>query len=222
MCLNKKFEVKENMTVTWHAGAMDTEANTLSSIKTALDANADIVEFDVSSLPDGTPVIIHADFADDPTLPTLEDALKLTAQYEKTSINLDMKNTVCVKQVDELVHKYGLEKRAFYTGINEDWIDAVKNNSTLPCYLNAHPREKEKLLSDAADGFMKNAISLGVAGININFREITPAFLSAVKKYNLPLSVWTPSNDIDIMLALEMKPDNITSRRPDIVKKYIK
>lgn len=222
MCFHKKtFTVSPNFTLTWHAGAMKTVPNTLDSVKTALDAKADIFEIDVSFLPDGTPVIIHDDAPTDTSLPTLEAVLELMSAYEVTQINLDLKSVKNVPEVHRLVKKYSLEKRAFYTGVDKNWLPQVKELSSLPCYINMHPSSKEKSRSEDADALMVEALKLGAIGININFRDASATLIASARKNNLLVSLWTPSTKADVITALGFAPDNITSRRPDKVKALI-
>lgn len=217
MFLKKNYTLPEGFTVTWHAGAMKTEANTLPSLKKALDAGADIAELDVSFLPDGTPVLIHAGAPTDPSLPKLADAFALTAQYEKTALNLDLKSTANVKAVDELAKKYGLEDRAFFTGVGEDWVDAVKSVSTLPYYLNTAPSIPEMYDREKAAALVQKAIDLGCVGLNMHFSHATYVLLDTARKQNMLISLWTPSKTPEIKMVLGFAPDNLTTTRPDRV-----
>ena len=45
--------------------------------------------------------------------------------------------------VYELVKAKGLENRVFYTGVFEDWIETVKNNSSIPFFINYTPSVKK-------------------------------------------------------------------------------
>lgn len=217
MFFTKSRELPENFTVTWHAGAMNTENNTLPSLKKALDADADIAELDVSFLPDGTPVLIHAEAPTDVSLPRLEDAFALTAQYKRTCLNLDLKSTANVKAVDELAVKYGLEKRAFYTGVGEEWVSAVKSASALPCYLNTAPSLTEMYDREKAAELVEKAAELGCIGLNMHFSHATYILLSAARSQNMLVSLWTPSKTAEIEMVLGFSPDNITTTRPDRV-----
>ena len=49
-----------DFTITCHAGALGTKANTVDSVRTAVKWGAQIVEFDVTFRPSGLPVIIHS------------------------------------------------------------------------------------------------------------------------------------------------------------------
>ncbi len=215
MFLKKNYNLPEGFTVTWHAGALHTQNNTLPSLKTALDYGADIAELDVSFLPDGTPVIIHDSAPTDTSLPRLEDAFRLVAQYEKTCLNLDLKSTVNVKAVDELAEKYGLTDRAFYTGVGESWIPAVKSASKLPYYLNIYPSLPDMYDRERAAAIAKKAADLGCIGLNMHFSHATHVLLEAARKQNMLISLWTPSKTAEIKLVLALSPDNLTTTRPD-------
>lgn len=216
MYFTKNYSMPENYTITWHSGAMDTVDNTLPSLKVALDAEADIAELDVSFLPDGTPVLIHDGAPTDTTLPKLDDALALTAQYEKTCLNLDLKSVAALKAIDALVKKHGLEKRVFFTGVGEDWIAAVKENTAIPYYLNVglspaeiHSREKTAAVA-------KKAAALGCIGINLHFSNGSPELIEAARAENMLVSLWTPSRQAELNAVFVLAPDNVTTKRPDL------
>lgn len=211
----KNINLPEGFTVTWHAGALHTANNTLPSLKTALDYGADIAELDVSFLPDGTPVLIHADAPTDTSLPKLEDAFALVAKYEKTCLNLDLKSVANVKAVDELAKKYGLENRAFYTGVGANWVPAVKSASALPYYLNAGPTLPEMYDREKAAAIVKKAVELGCIGLNMHFSHATHVIMEEARRQNMLVSLWTPSKSAEIKLVLAIAPDNLTTTRPD-------
>lgn len=221
MFLKHHYEMPENYTITWHSGAMDTVDNTLPSLKTALDGGADIAELDVSFLPDGTPVLIHDGAPTDTTLPRLDDALALTAQYEKTSLNLDLKSTANVKAIDELVKKHGLEKRAFFTGVGEGWVEAVKSASTLPYYFNVSPSLDVIHDRKKSAALVKRAVELGCVGLNMHFSFAAPELIEAAKAQKQLVSLWTPSTEADLNLVLVCAPDNVTTNRPDIAYRLL-
>ncbi len=208
----------EGFTITCHAGALGTKANTLESIRAAVDWGADVVEFDVSFRPDGTAVIIHNSSPSANQGVLLDDALKIVAGVDKCRINLDIKSTANLPEVDRLVKKHGLFERVFYTGVFEDWVDAVKKSSAIPYYLNHKITEEEAADKKAALEIIKKTNELGAIGINSHYKHATKDFNKTVHENGLLVSLWTVNKIGDMPGVIETQPDNITTKKPNILK----
>ncbi len=206
------------LTITYHAGAMHTKANSPSSITAALEADAKIVEFDVSFRPDGTPVIIHNSAPSQNQGILLADALAVVAKSENCRINLDIKSTANLGEVDRLVKKAGLFDRVFYTGVFADWVEKVKSTSSIPYYLNHNVTPDEASDPRAAQTVADNAKSLGAIGINSNFKNANEMFIEKMRENGLPVSLWTVNEISDMVRVIDLKPDNITTKKPHIMK----
>ncbi len=212
-------DLPDGFTVTYHAGAMHTAPNSVSSVKAAIEDDAQIVEFDVSFRPDGTPVIIHNSQPNASQGVFLENALEVVAEHPTCRINLDIKSTKNLGAVDELVKLYGLSERVFYTGVFEDWVETVRNNSSITYYLNynvsAEEVNNEALLQAIADKVKK----CGAIGINSNFRNATKAFVDFMHKNGLLVSLWTVNKLEDMSEVIAFCPDNITTKKPQFLKR---
>jgi glycerophosphoryl diester phosphodiesterase len=103
-------------TVTAHAGAMGTRANSVASLRKAVLAGADVVEVDVSLRPNGLPVIIHNSAPSSRQGVLLEHAL-IEIVESCVQINLDLKSFNTLQTVQQLVEKYRLLDRIFFTGL---------------------------------------------------------------------------------------------------------
>lgn len=204
-------------TVTYHAGAMHTKANTVSSVIAAIEHGAKIVEFDVSFRPDGTPVIIHSSAPSKSEGILLKDALAVVADNTQCKINLDIKSTANLGEVDKLVRDAGLFDRVFYTGVFADWVDAVKSSSQIPYYLNHKITAEESTDPEAAQKVADKAKSLGAVGINSNFRNASVMFVEKMKENGLPVSLWTVNKISDMVNVIDLRPDNITTKYPHIM-----
>ena len=219
---NKFGEMPDGFTFTCHAGAMLTKANSLESVREAIEWGAQIVEFDVSFRPSGTAVIIHNGNPTEKMGVLLEDALKIVADSETCKINLDLKSTANVAEVDRLVNKYNLSARVFYTGVFADWVDAVKSSSDIPYYLNHSITKEEASDKNAALAVVKKAKELGAFGINSNFRGASKLFVDTMHENGLLVSLWTANNADDMVKCIELKPDNITTKKPNMLKALLK
>lgn len=221
--LNKKnlssdYILPEGFTVTYHAGAMHTPANSICSLKAAIDADAQVVEFDVSFRPDGTPVIIHNSEPNDSQGVFLENALEVVAGHPTCKINLDIKSMKNLGAVDELVGLYGLTKRVFYTGVFEDWVETVRSNSAIPYYLNHKITAEEASDPLLAQNIADKAKELGAIGINSHFKFASRMFTDIMHKNGLLVSLWTVNKSADMPKVLSLYPDNITTKCPHILR----
>lgn len=204
-------------TVTAHAGAMGTRANSLSSLRKAVLVGADIVEVDVSLRPNGIPVIIHNSAPSSRQGVLLEQAFIELAE-SSVQINLDLKSFNTLQTVQQLVEKYRLLDRAFFTGVTEKEVCQVRAMCPLiPCYLNATTVEQHREDERYAVDFSENVASLGCIGLNCQHKQISRALVLALAERNLLTSVWTVDKAADILAMLELGVNNITTKRPNKV-----
>lgn len=212
----------DGFTLTYHAGALKTEPNTVESINAALAHGAKVVEFDVTFRPDGTPVIIHACAPSENEGVLLDEALAAVSKSENCRINLDIKSTANLPQVDALVKKHNLFERVFYTGVFREWVNAVKAGSAIPYYLNhnisAEEAKSKELLQKLAD----EIIALGAIGLNSNFRNASLTATETMRKNGLLVSYWTVNGSKNAAKVIACKPDNITTKKPHLLAEMIK
>ena len=208
-------------TLTYHAGALNTKPNTVESIEAALADGAKVVEFDVSFRPDGTAVIIHADRPKENEGVLLDNALAAVAKDKNCRINLDIKSTANLPQVDILVKKHGLSERVFYTGVFRDWVDAVKENSDIPYYLNHNVSAEEAASTILLQKLAEEIVSLGAIGLNSNFSNANATVTEVMHKNGLLVSLWTVNSSKDAARVIGYLPDNITTKKPHLIKNMI-
>ncbi len=206
------------MTVTAHAGAFNTPANSIENIEKVIENGCDIIEVDVTFRKDGTPVIIHKDMADDNEGVLLSEVFKLISTSESLLINLDIKSTLNLPAVDALLNEYGLFERAFYTGVFEDWVPSVKENSAVPYYLNLSVEEAERNDPETAEKAVRKIRDSGAVGMNVRYTNVTEILVSGLHKNNIPISVWTVDDEETAKHFALLGVDNITTRRPDMFK----
>lgn len=194
---------------------METEPNSLESIEVAIKNNAAIIEIDLTFRPDGTPVIIHSDAPAENEGVLFEEAIKVLSNDE-CRVNLDIKSTANLPSVDEIINKYQMMNRVFYTGVFEDWVETVRSNSAIPYYLNYSVNE-----SVCAQALADKAKNLGVIGINSNFNGVTKEFVDSIHRNGLEVSLWTANTEEEMLICAAMNPDNITTKRPDLLNSII-
>ena len=191
-------------TVTAHTGAVRTEDNTLRSVKAGLACGADIIEVDVRFFPDGMPALGHDELGPESVL--LEAVFKLMRRYPSVSVNLDMKEKTHIPRMVELAVQYGVEDRAFMTGMGRNDCVAWRDCG-LPYYLNS---------TDVAA-----AKEVGAMGVNINFRDCTEELVQSAHEEGLLVSVWTVDEEPDMREMLQLDVDNITTRKPIILRRIM-
>ncbi|MCH5190611.1 MAG: glycerophosphodiester phosphodiesterase [Oscillospiraceae bacterium] len=211
----------DGFTVTAHTGCMETEENSLESIKTGAQSGARIVEFDLYFTKDLTPVLSHGEPVGGEI--TLDEALKYLSTFADIRANIDIKRTDALDKVFELVNEYGLSDRVFFTGVNEDFVDAVKASCpNIEYYLNIDVDKKRSQDGEYIAYLIENTENAGAVGINLNQNGVSKELVKAFHGNGLLVSVWTVDKERDMHKILELSPDNITTREPGLLCEIIK
>ncbi len=208
-------------TYTAHTGCMGTKDNSLESIEAAVENGAHIVEFDLNFTKDGEPVLAH----DKPKggEVTLDEAFAKISGYEKIKVNVDIKSTAALEKVKPIAEKYGLQDRIFYTGVHDEFLEAVKSNGGgVPYYLNVDVKSESKHTQEYLDSLVEKVKLSGAVGINFNTDNATKQLVDTFHANGLLVSIWTVDNDVDIYRVLSYAPDNITTRKPDKLSEAVK
>ncbi len=211
----------KNFTYTAHTGCVDTKDNSLEAIEIGAKYGADIVEFDLNFLSDGTPVLAH----DEPkgNEVTLDEAFKKVSEYENLKVNVDAKSVENIKAVYPLAQKYGLEDRIFYTGIELSDVEIViKDSPDVPYYLNVDVEKPKKQTPEYLQSLVENVKTCGAIGINFNKDNATKELVNTFHKNDLLVSIWTVNKEKEMYEILHLAPDNITTRRPDKLEEILK
>lgn len=214
----RKLHLSDSFTVTAHSGSMDTKDNSLESIEKAISIDADVVEFDVRFQSDGTPVMAHDRMGVNKAV-KVEDAFKIiTEPGVDIKINLDIKETTNLIDLEKLVVRYSLEDRAFMTGVTEDKVSEVKRQcSVLKYYLNYSPAK----LKISKESYQNKVLQLleqtGAIGINCNYIYMSERLAETLHAKGYLLSIWTVNQEDKIARCLVLGADNVTSKVPDRV-----
>ena len=216
-----KINPPESFTYTAHTGCIKTKDNSLNAIEIGIENGANVVEFDLQFLEDGTPVLAH----DEPTgnEVTLDEAFKKVSEYESIQVNVDIKVTDNLKAVYPLAKKYGIENQIFYTGVKAEFVEAVKKDSPeVPYYLNVDVAKPRKQTPEYLEGLVEEVKKSGAIGINFNKDNATKELVDIFHENDLLVSIWTVNEEKDIYKILHLSPDNITTRRPDKMSEILK
>lgn len=207
--------------VTWHAGAMHTRANTIHSVKKAVACKAQIVELDVTFRPDGTPVIIHLAQPSMKQGKLLDDALAAVAESDSCRINLDLKAFNHADAVDPLVRKHGLLERVFYTGIELKDTGIIADSSEIPYYLNANIGITNRENADAIQALADKIKACGAIGLNTHYSGVSALLVEIMHKNGLLVSAWTANDTLTQKMLINAGVDNITTKRPDKLNRLL-
>lgn len=215
-----KLNLSEGFTITAHTGCMGTEENSLDSIKMGIENGANVVEFDLYFTEDGAPILSH----DEPVGGeiTLNEAFAYFRMFKDIKANVDIKTVDALEKVYSLAIENNVEDRIFYTGVKDEFVNAIKKNSPeIRYYLNvdvdkSQNTNKEYLLTLAEK--VKNA---GAIGINFNYKSASKELVEVFRENGLLVSIWTVDSEYNMYKILSFGPDNITTRHPDKLSKII-
>lgn len=211
----------DGFTLTAHTGCEGTEDNSLEAIKKGYESGAEIVEFDLNFTPDGKAVLSH-DEANGRCV-TLDDAFALVTELPELRVNVDCKSVADLRAVVALAEKHGVSERFFYTGIFENDVAAVCEQTPQVVYwlnfeVNLLKKNNEKYLRSLA----QKVRELGAVGLNINHKKCSKRLVEVFHREGLMVSIWTVNERRHMLRALKLGVDNITTRQPSELKELIK
>lgn len=214
----KKDNLK-NFTYTAHTGCMGTKENSLESIDVGVQYGAQIVEVDVQYY-NGTPVLSHNEPKGDEV--TLEEGFLKIKEYDDLKVNVDIKSVENIGAVKEIAEKTNVMDRIFFTGINDEFVSAVKEKCPdIEYYLNVSVLPLRKQTDEYLNSLVEKVKNSGAIGINFNKKSATKKLVDVFHNNGLLVSIWTVNGYFKIRKILSYGPDNITTRRPDKMKKAL-
>lgn len=210
------------LTLTAHSGSMGLPDNSIEAMAAGVAAGADIVEFDLRFDRDGAPVLSHDAPFGEPE--PLSAAFAFLAAHPGVRANVDVKDVSGLGRIAPLAREYGVLDRIFYTGVSAADAPTVRVKSPeIPYYLNTDVQNEKDAdlrapLADLYAALAAKTKALGAVGINIHHTLLTPLLQDVFRRAGLPISVWTVNEPTDIARVTALTPENITSRRPDLVR----
>ena len=219
----RKLTFMDDFTITAHTGAYGIEMNSIEAVEAAIKNNVQILEVDVRQRPNGTLVMSHELVVTNNDGTPLEDALKLIKEKEDMQINFDIKETRVLNDLHALLVDYNLLDRSFLTGIEQINVKAVKdsNCANMDYYLNYKPSKFKAFSDDYRQKIIKLLEDTGAVGINCNYKFAGSQLSNLLHKKGYKLSVWTVDSERSAKKMLVIKPDNITTKDPDMINSVI-
>lgn len=213
---------QKNYTVTAHTGCMNTQANTIESIKAGFECEADIIEIDIRFDKNLIPVLSHDEVKSKLSYTTLSQAFDTIKCYPDKKVNLDIKETDNLPEIQRLAKEKGVISQIFFTGVNDDFVQAVKRDCPeIPFYLNFGKKTNMAKFESYIRFLVDKTKNYGAIGINMTKENCNPKLIERFKKEGLLISVWTITDTVNDKVYLDMDVDNITCKNPDEVLAYI-
>lgn len=218
----RKLSFVEGFTITAHTGAYGTAMNSIESIQAAIENKAAIVEVDVRQRPDHTPVMNHDLVVTNNDGTPLAEAFMLLKDTD-IKINLDIKETRVLNSLYQLLVEYNLVERSFLTGIEMINVKAVKESdcAEMDYYLNYKPIRTKVFFDEYRQKLIDMLEETGAIGINCNYKYANSQLSNLLHKKGYKLSVWTVDKERTAKKMLVIKPDNITTKDPDLINGVI-
>lgn len=212
----------DDFTITVHTGAYNTQMNSIDSVKVAIDNNAKVIEVDIRQRPDGTVVMAHDLVVTNNDGVPFEEIVPLLKGTD-VRINLDIKETRVLNNLHKILVENELLEQSFLTGIEIINVKAVKESdcADMEYYLNYMPSRSRVFFDEYRTKLIDLLNETGAVGINCNYKYANSQLSSLLHKNGYKLSVWTVNTERRAKKMLAIKPDNITTKEPQMIENVI-
>lgn len=219
--MKKVNNLPKNFTITAHTGCMKTKENSLESIRMGVENGANIVEFDLYFTEKGEPVLSHNKPVGGEI--TLDEAFEYISKFENIKVNVDIKTCDALEKVYPCAQKYGVENIIFYTGVKDEFVEPVKKGSPeVEYFLNVSVKKSKRTDREYLMSLVEKVKNAGAIGINFNHKSASKELVDVFHENGLLVSIWTVNNKLKMRRILTFAPDNITTRKPDKLSKFVK
>lgn len=217
-----KLIIMDNFTITAHTGAYNTPMNSVESVKASIENSVKVIELDVRRRPDGTIVMAHDIVLTNRDGVDIREAFALLTNTD-IKINLDIKETKVLDDLYLILVDYKIVENSFLTGIETSDVKAVResNCAQLDYYLNYTPSRTKIFMDDYRQKLISMLDETGAIGINCNYQFASSQLSNLLHTKGYKLSVWTVDTERKAKKMLVCKPDNITTKDPDMIQSVI-
>jgi len=119
--------------------------NTIASLEAALAARMDMVELDVIALPDGSLVLGHSLRELGSAPPTLDQALRVIAEHEGTSLLTDVKRPGYESELVDALRRHDLIERTLASSAEVSTLRALRRIEPSLTRGRTYPRDRLRL-----------------------------------------------------------------------------
>jgi glycerophosphoryl diester phosphodiesterase len=148
-------------------------------------------------------------------IPTLDELLEAFPDFR---INIEAKEPQVAEPLVRVIHRHGAESRVLVAAAHERYRASVRGYPG-PWGASRHQVILFWLLHSLPGGgpYTPPVDVLQVPEHWRGFRIVTPAFIEAAHRRNIPVQVWTVDEVEDMKRLLEWGIDGIQSDRPDLL-----
>ena len=222
-----QYSFPEGAVITAKNGLANNEKNSLIYVRAALQKDVDCFEIDLCFDEKGKPFVAeNADKITDNSMPFeylisfISEEINASAQ-QKHFINIHLEDASEIGEVTEIITRYEMDDFCFFTGVNVNQASYIRQNSSIPFYLDY---EIDKSKADDPDYAISvvNAISnSGAMGINCSADNFSNTLASMIKESWLKISFYDVETELEIIDALKFSPNQIITRDPQLVRSIL-
>ncbi len=210
----------KHILITAHSGCDGTPDNSKAFIDYALGLGVDCIEVDVRSINNE---LVMAHDPDHPAF-SLSYAFEKLKAHSTKKINCDLKHEGLEAEVWELAKQYGVSEQLIYSGsVSAENMKVDKSmQRSVAWYMNIEivlPEVYSDMdiangpdASDHAERVKAFFYENNVACLNINFRLLKSELCKLLTEHGIPMSVWTPDAEKDLLDMVSAGVHNITTR----------
>ena len=216
-----------------HRGEARFRENTVAAVEAAMMAGADAVEIDVQLAADGTVVAVHDDtferIWDDPRpvaamtwddierlgndefrVPRLVDLLEVS-RVTGTPLVLDQKHPVAAMAAARLVERTGAGETAF-CGSTEGLVEIRRAYGDATIFLND---------SSFTPPDIRVLAAVRPQYYNPEWSLLSPSTVQAMRTFGIRTCCWTPNDDAELRLVLDLGVDAVMTDRPQALRSIL-
>lgn len=208
-------------------GFADSNKNSLIYVKSAFQSDADAIVVDVCFDKKGVPYVAESsEEINESTMP-LEYLLSFVSEeinpysQRARSINLHLTDASGIEKVDELVKHYKMEENCFLTGVSINQATYVRQNCTIPFYLDYEINKSKVNNVEYASLVVNHVSQSGAIGINCEADAFSEALAIMLKESWLKISFYGMDTELEIIEALAFSPNQIISENPQLVRSIL-
>ena len=201
--------------------------NSLIYVKAAFQNNVDCIEVDVCFDEEGTPYIAEsAELINERTMPLeyllsfVDEEINISSQRLR-SINLHLTDASDIEKIDSLVKHYKMEDLCFLTGININQASYIRQNCTIPFYLDYEIEKSKVNDAEYASTVINHVSQSGAIGINCKADAFSDILSMMLKENWLKISFYDVETELEIIKALSFSPNQIISENPQDVRSIL-
>lgn len=215
---------KNKINITAHAGCMNTEMDSLESIREGIKNQADIIEIDLNEDEEEELILSHNVPKGDVQYKKFEEALELIKE-QNVLLNIDVKKMEVIEKANEIISEYDIENKTFFTGINfKNLIENMDKLVGKSYFINLEPPKLDisKIHSKLyLNELMMEIRNLKVIGVNIFYELASVELVEACRDNGLLCSVWTVDEVSEMEKMINLKVNSITTKKVDVLKNLL-